>query len=246
MVGGELWEVLVAEEIVPFTGDPDSVVHAAERARAGAYPLILIGPDGIADGHSRRIRELFAAVESTATRPVRLSHGAYDGGVAPAHVLRALALPPGMDPPPAGTVNPYLLTTAGEVFRRGLRAGLPAPVLTRTLSCRRAPCPATAQCGHCPACLTRRAGLLAALGRDNTPYLSDAWNVADHDDTLRDQEAIHAWLDHDLTGIELHVPATAPPEASAERLHAAVERGRNELRRMFDTGGGRRSEPSAA
>ncbi|MDQ0366606.1 hypothetical protein [Catenuloplanes indicus] len=236
----------MAEEIVPFTGDPDSVVHAAERARASPYPLILIGPGEAADGHARRIRELFAAVESTATRPVRLHHGIYDGGTAPAHVLRALTLPPGMDPPPDGTVNPYLLVTAGEVVRRGLRAGLPAPVLTRTISCTRAPCPSTAHCGHCPACLTRRAGLLAALGRDNTPYLSDPWNVVDHDDTLRDQETVRDWLRRDLIGVELRIPATAPPGTSAERLREAVERGRNELRRMFDTGGGRRSEPSAA
>ncbi|MDP9799668.1 hypothetical protein J2S43_008180 [Catenuloplanes nepalensis] len=236
----------MAEEIVPFTGDPDSVVHAAERARASPYPLILIGPGETTDGHSRRIRELFAAVESIATRPVRLSHGTYDAGPAPAHVLRALGLPPGMDPPPVGAINPYLLVTSGEVFRRGLRAGLPAPVLTRTISCTRAPCPATAHCGHCPACLTRRAGLWAALGRDNTPYLSDAWNVADHDGTLRDHESIRDWLRRDLTGVELRIPATAPPETSAERLRAAVVRGRIELRRMFDTEGGRRSEPSAA
>ncbi|MDR7322330.1 MULTISPECIES: hypothetical protein [Catenuloplanes] len=236
----------MAEEILPFTGDPDSVVHAAERARASASPLILIGPAEVADGHSRRVRELFAAVESRATRPVRLRHGAYDGGVAPAHVLRALELPPGMDPPPAGTVNPYLLATSGEVFRRGLRAGLPAPVLTRTISCTRAPCPSTAQCGHCAACLTRRAGLLAALGRDNTPYLSDAWNVADHDDTLRDHEAIRAWLRRDLMDVELRIPVTAPTDTSVERLRAAAEQGRIELRRMFDTGGDRRSEPSAA
>ncbi|MDR7279031.1 hypothetical protein [Catenuloplanes atrovinosus] len=236
----------MAEEMVPFTGDPDTTVHAAERARAGPHPLVLIGPTDVTDGHARRLRELFAAVESIAVRPVRLRHDAIRTDAAPAHVLRALRLPPGMEPPPEGALNPYLLVTAGEVFRRGLRAGLPAPVLTRTISCTRAPCPAAAHCGHCPACLTRRAGLLAALGRDNTPYVSDAWNVADHDATLRDHEAVRRWLRHDLTGVELALPPTAPPDTSPDALRAALERGRTELRRMFDTGGDRRSEPSAA
>lgn len=242
----------MAEETVPFTGDPDSTAYAAERARAGADPLILAGPADVTDGRARRIRELFAAVESIAVRPVTLRGSGDRTGTAPAHVLRALALPPGMEPAPAGRLNPYLLMTQGEVFRRARRAGLPAPVLTRTLSCpRMPPVPEAAwststHCGHCPACLTRRAGLLSALGRDNTPYLSDAWNVADHGDTLRDREAVRGWLRHDLTDVELHLPSTAPAEASPARLRAAVERARIELRRMFDTGGDRRSEPSAA
>ena len=236
----------MAEETVPFSGDPDATAYAAERAHAGPYPLILIGPRDVTDGQARRIRELFAAVESIAARPVRLSLERRRLDVAPAHVLRALALPPGMDAAPPGTVNPYLLDTAGEVFRRALRAGLPAPVLTRTISCSRAPCPVTAQCGHCPACLTRRAGLLAALGRDNTPYLTDAWNVADDEDTVRDHETVRAWLGHDLADADLRIPVGAPAGASPTRLRVAVERARIELRRMCETGGGRRSEPSAA
>ncbi|MFI5840087.1 hypothetical protein ACIA8K_10300 [Catenuloplanes sp. NPDC051500] len=242
----------MAEETVPFTGDPDSTAYAAERARAGSHPLILIGPDDVADGQARRIRELFAAVESIAVRPVTLRSSGDRPGIVPAHVLRAMAMPPGVEPAPAGALNPYLLMTQGETFWQGRRAGLPAPVLTRTISCTRAPLlltdarSTTAHCGHCPACLTRRAGLLAALGRDNTPYLTDTWNVADHGDTLRDREAVRVWLRRDLTGVDLDLPANAPVDASPGRLRAAIERARIELRRMFDTGGDRRSEPSAA
>ncbi|WP_033339787.1 7-cyano-7-deazaguanine synthase [Catenuloplanes japonicus] len=236
----------MAEETVPFTGDPDSTTWAAERAGSGPHPLILIGPTNITDGHARRIRELFAAVESIASRPVTLRISGSPATTAPAHVLRAMELPPGMEPAPDGALNPYLLMTQGEIFQQARRAGLPAPVLTRTISCVRAPHSATAHCGHCPACLTRRAGLLAALGRDNTPYLTDAWNVADHGDTLRDREAVRTWLRRDLTGVELDLPSNAPMDASPGRLRAAIERARIELRRMFDTGGDRRSEPSAA
>ncbi|SCF44533.1 7-cyano-7-deazaguanine synthase [Micromonospora mirobrigensis] len=136
-------------------------------------------------------------------------------------------------------VNPYLHLTKGEVCERALAAGLTPTTLTHaTMSCGRPPRnQPELQCGHCYPCLVRRSGLLAALGSDGTPYAKNVWAVADRSDAAADRRALHRWLTHPFGVRDLFTDMPLPEGTNLGPLVGVVQRGREEMARMFADAG---------
>ncbi|WP_433391082.1 7-cyano-7-deazaguanine synthase [Micromonospora sp. KLBMP9576] len=135
-------------------------------------------------------------------------------------------------------VNPLLSDTKGEVCRRGRDAGLPLATLMTTVSCGHPPRNYGASrmdhCGHCFPCLIRQSGLLAGLGRDDTPYERDVWaRQPAGKDIARDRRALAAWLAADFGVRDLTTDLPLPPQTSPTALLRTLERGREELRSLF-------------
>ncbi|WP_229403993.1 7-cyano-7-deazaguanine synthase [Micromonospora sp. NBRC 110038] len=151
-----------------------------------------------------------------------------------------------------GTVrvaNPLLSETKGEVCRRAWEAGLPLPSLMRTVSCGQRPESRTGSpltdCGYCYPCLIRRSGLLAGVGRDDTEYETDVWALPPDTNKARHRRALAAWLARDFGLRELVTDLPLPSEVSPAALLRTLQRGRTELRLVFDRHGGTGWPPPA-
>ncbi|MGH3341358.1 MAG: 7-cyano-7-deazaguanine synthase [Carbonactinosporaceae bacterium] len=144
--------------------------------------------------------------------------------------------------------NPFLSMTKGEVCERASHAGVPASVVTRTVSCgasRHAdPAPGCRNCGYCHACLVRRAGLLRGYGSDPTRYGRDPRAAAAllgpgparRQPSLADLLALVRWLSEDLTPEDVLAHAPLPAAADLASCAAVVRRGREELTALLDAG----------
>ncbi|MBH5334311.1 7-cyano-7-deazaguanine synthase [Streptomyces pactum] len=132
--------------------------------------------------------------------------------------------------------NPLAGLTKGQVCRAALRvAGLTPQELGNTLSCGTPPPrrPGDADlphCGVCYPCLVRRAGLLAALGEDGTPYEADPWALdAGHDRAVH-WRAVQRWLRRPYTSRDLIADTPLPPGGpDLDEVVRIIDRGRAEL-----------------
>lgn len=145
--------------------------------------------------------------------------------------------------------NPYTLCTKGDICRIAATAGIAPDVLAETISCGQPAHERSAQryrnCGYCHACLVRRAGLQAALGRDPTAYARDPYEAA----RLRDRPValssaraetrtllpLVRWLCGEFDFADLVRNGPLPADADAAELLSVVHRGRRELCDMLDT-----------
>ncbi|MFI7433188.1 7-cyano-7-deazaguanine synthase [Micromonospora haikouensis] len=134
-------------------------------------------------------------------------------------------------------VNPLLFDTKGEVCRRALDAGLPPATLMATVSCGHPPRNYSASrfdhCGHCYPCLVRQSGLLAASGRDATPYERDVWAPTAGKNDVGHRDALRAWLGRGFGIREVTTDVPLPPQADASALLRTLLRGRKELNDLF-------------
>lgn len=89
-------------------------------------------------------------------------------------------------------VNPYQDQTKGDVCQRALGAGLSAQTLWETVSCGHSLRHNLTHCGHCYPCLVRRAGLHAAVGRDETRYLRHQLSNINVDSRDRSADGLRA------------------------------------------------------
>lgn len=139
-------------------------------------------------------------------------------------------------------VNPFMLLTKGDVTQVALNAA-PAAATIATVSCSRPNSRGGGpihfgNCGYCFPCLVRRAGILASGTRDTTRYRNDprrevrfAW-----DDPGDDFRAVVARARIPFTISDLRITAALPPTIAYPQALDLIERARNELETMIDTG----------
>src|SRR5215469_1514896 len=110
--------------------------------------------------------------------------------------------------------NPLSGRTKGEVCDLALDAGLSSQTLYTTVSCSHPPRTRNANlpfhCGYCYPCLVRRAGLLHALGGDETGYHHDPWHLPSRDPKTEDLLALLVWLSSPLTSTNLSADIPLP------------------------------------
>jgi Queuosine biosynthesis protein QueC len=135
-------------------------------------------------------------------------------------------------------VNPFRDLTKGDVCRRGHDAGLTPEILFSTVSCGHSPRKrrreAPFHCGYCYPCLVRRAGLLSALGYDQTPYWHEPWSLPYRDEKAADLRDVLLWLSTPLTVRNVIADVPLPDHVQPAALLPVLRRARRELQAMLD------------
>lgn len=134
--------------------------------------------------------------------------------------------------------NPLKNLTKGEVCRLALDAGLTQDDLFRTVSCSHPPIKRSRStsynCGHCYACLIRRAGLWSALRADRTEYEVDPWNLPYKHNRANDLRALQYWLSTPLTSRDLIRDVPLPDGVTPASVMPVLRRTRTEASAMLD------------